>query len=71
MQKFFWYMVPLAVLWFAVMLVCATVEGDGILLWLILAVASILSLGICLWQKLTRIEQKLNKLLEQKSTEER
>ena len=71
MQKFFWYMVPLTVLWFAVMLVCATAKDDGILLWLILAVASILALGICLWQKLTRIERKLDELTEEKSTEER
>ena len=71
MQKFFWYMVPLTVLWFVVMLVCTTAKGDGILLWLILAVASVLALGICLWQKLTRIERKLVELTDKKSTEER
>ena len=71
MQKFFWYMVPLTVLWFVAMLVCTTAKGDGILLWLILAVASVLALGICLWQKLTRIERKLDELTDKKSTEER
>ena len=71
MQKVFWYMVPLTVLWFVVMLVCTTAKGDGILLWLILAVASVLALGICLWQKLTRIERKLDELTDKKSTEER
>ena len=64
MQKFFWYMVPLAVLWFVVMLVCTTAKGDGILLWLVLAVASVMALDVCLWKKMDRIERKLEELLE-------
>ena len=70
MQKFFWYMVPLAVLGFVAMLLCSAVGGDGVLLWFILAAASVLSLGICLWQKLTCIEQKLDRLIEREKQDE-
>ena len=64
--RFLWYLIPLAVLCYAVMLAFSALFGQGsLMIGAIMAVAALASLLICVLERLKELEQKLDQLLLQ------
>ena len=74
MKNFFGYCIPVALLGFCLTIVLGLVFGEAG--WVIagfLAIGALIAIGICVYQKLADIEEKLNALLakqEQSASEE-
>ena len=63
--RFLRYLIPLAVLCYAVLLAFSALFGEGAaLIGGIMAVAGLVSLLICVLERLTELERKLDRLLE-------
>ena len=72
MKNFVTYWIPLAVLLYAVLMILGMVVGEvAHIIGLILAVAALLAVGICVYQKVSEIGEKLDKLqnVQQKATD--
>lgn len=66
--RFIRYLVPLAVLGYAILLLFSVVFGEGaMLIGAIMAVAALASLLICVLERLKELEGKLNQLLRDRS----
>ena len=64
--RFLRYLIPLAVLGYAILLLFSVVFSDGaVLIGAIMAVAALASLLICVLERLKELEQKLDQLLLQ------
>ena len=64
--RFLRYLIPLAVLCYAVMLAFSALFGQGsLMIGAIMAVAALASLLICVLERLKELEQKLDQLLLQ------
>lgn len=70
MKNFLMYLLGFSVLAYALLLVLGAVLGEaGFLIAGILAAAGVIALLICLLEKLTVVEQKLDRLLYEKNRE--
>ena len=66
--RFFRYLIPLSALGYAVMLAFSALFGEGAaLIGGIMAVAGLASLLICVLERLTELERKLDQLLRDRS----
>ena len=66
MGRFLCWLIPLAVLGYAVLLGFSALFGEGAaLIGAIMAAAALAALLICVLERLTELERKLNRLLEE------
>lgn len=66
--RFIRYLVPLAVLGYAILLLFSVVFGEGaMLIGAIMAVAALASLLICVLERLKELERKLDQLLRDRA----
>ena len=69
--RFLRYLIPLAVLCYAVMLAFSALFGEGaLMIGAIMAVAALVSLLICVLERLAELERKLDQLLREKNRED-
>ena len=70
--RFLRYLIPLAVLGYAVLLLFSVVFGDGAtLIGAIMAVAALASLLICVLERLKELEGKLDQLIKSQNMNQR
>lgn len=66
--RFLRYLIPLAVLGYAILLLFSVVFGDGaMLIGAIMAVAALAALLLCVLERLKELERKLDQLLRDRS----
>jgi len=66
--RFLRYLIPLAVLGYAIMLAFSALFGEGaLMIGAIMAVAALASLLICVLEKLADLEQKLDQLMRDRA----
>ena len=69
--RFLRYLIPLAVLCYAVMLAFSALFGEGaLMIGGIMAMAALASLLICVLERLTELERKLDQLLRDRKRED-
>ena len=70
--RFLRYLIPLAVLGYAILLLFSVVFSDGaVLIGAIMAVAALASLLICVLERLKELEGKLDQLLKDQNMNQR
>lgn len=69
--RFLRYLIPLAVLCYAVMLALSALFGEGaLMIGGIMAMAALASLLICVLERLTELERKLDQMLRDRKRED-
>ena len=69
--RFLRYLIPLSVVCYAVMLAFSALFGEGaLMIGAIMAVAALVSLLICVLERLAELERKLDQLLREKNRED-
>lgn len=69
--RFLRYLIPLAVLCYAVMLAFSALFGEGaLMIGGIMAMAALASLLICVLERLTELERKLDQMLRDRKRED-
>ena len=69
--RFFRYLIPLSALGYAVMLAFSALFGEGsLMIGGIMALAALSALLICVLEKLTAVEKKLDQLLRDRKRED-
>ena len=69
--RFLWYLIPLSVACYVVMLVFSALFGEGsLMIGAIMAVAALVALLICVLERLAELERKLDQLLREKNRED-
>ena len=69
--RFLRYLIPLAVLCYAVMLAFSALFGEGaLMIGGIMAMAALASLLVCVLERLTELERKLDQMLRDRKRED-